>query len=113
MSRIIIRPGDTVTKDPDDIRTYTFDWDAENLPVDVSLVDFGIFTITCVTDPLDDTLTKDEEAVVVVDLLNRRTRLRLTGGTDGYLYNIANKIVTDEDPAQTKEYSFNLLIQSR
>lgn len=116
MSRVIVRPGDTVTKDPNDIRVYVVDWDGENLPAGVELAGspaYGVFTITCVTDPADVQLTKDNEAVVTVDALARRTRLRLTGGTDGYLYNIANRITTNESPAQTKEYSFNVLIQTR
>jgi len=54
-------------------------------------------------------LTKDNESVLVS---NRTTQVRLTGGTLGQTYEVANKIVTNESPAQTKEKSFRVLIEN-
>jgi hypothetical protein len=69
-------------------------------------------------------LTKDSEArltaaeattalqrTITVD--NRVTRLRLIGGTLGQTYTIANKAITNETPAQTKERSFRVIIEEQ
>lgn len=55
-------------------------------------------------------LTKDSESILVAT--NRTTQVRLSGGTLGQLYEIANRIVTNETPSQTKEKSFRVLIEN-
>lgn len=55
-------------------------------------------------------LTKDSESILVAT--NRTTQVRLSGGTLGQLYEVANKIVTSETPSQTKEKSFRVLIEN-
>lgn len=55
-------------------------------------------------------LTKDSESILVAT--NRSTQVRLMGGTLGQVYEVANTIVTNETPAQTKEKSFNVLIEN-
>lgn len=42
---------------------------------------------------------------------NRFTQVRLAGGTLGQTYEIANKVVTNESPPQTKEKSFRIVIE--
>ena len=123
MSLVVIRSGALVTKDPSDSKVYVFDWDGSNLAPGVS-ISTSTFTVTAISPSTVDTaLTKDSEArltaeeasaalqrTVAID--NRATRLRLTAGTLNQSYEIANRIVTSETPAQTKERSFKVLIQN-
>ena len=123
MSAIIIRPGDLVTKDPADEKTYVVDWDGDNLPALVTLTT-STWTITPIGPSTSDVaLTKDSEALLsaadatlalerTVALGNRVSRVRLKAGTLGQTYEIANKGVTSETPSQTKERSFRVLIQN-
>lgn len=82
-----------------------------------------IYTAIVTTDNLNETppntdfwtatgtvlaLTKDNESLLAG---NRKTQLRLIGGTVGQQYRIDNKVTTSETPAQIKERSFFVLIQ--
>jgi hypothetical protein len=104
-----IRDGDLATKDPNDIRVFVFDWDAEHLAVGVT-ISTNSFTITALEPTTDTALTKDSESILAG---NRKTQLRLTAGTLGARYQIANKIVTNESPAQTFERSFFLRVEEK
>jgi hypothetical protein len=42
---------------------------------------------------------------------SRSTQFRLTDGTAGRKYKVTNRIVTNEDPAQTLDAAFYVLIQ--
>jgi hypothetical protein len=101
MSYITIAPGQLVTKDPADAKLYRFDWTTKNLQVGAA-VTASTFTIT---GP-DVLLTKDSENIPTQGCV------RLTGGTLGAMYEVANKIVTNETPSQTKERSFLILIEN-
>lgn len=108
MSTITIQNGDQATKDPSDIKVYIVDWDTANLGATVT-ISTSTWTITPISPSQSDAnLTKDNESLLAG---NRKTQVRLTAGTLGQLYEIANKIVTNETPAQTKERSFRVLIQ--
>jgi hypothetical protein len=107
---IVIRPGDVVIKGPNEALVYAFDWDEENLPDGVELAAAGTFTITVVAGLNTTPLTKDQESLLSG---NRSSRVRLSGGTLGTLYNIAHLITTDETPTQSKEQSFNVKIQKK
>lgn len=109
MSAVTVRPGDLVTKDPSDELVITFDWDAENLAVGV-LIQSHAFTITTIRPTGDTALTKDSESLLSG---SRKTQLRLKAGTVGGLYEVADKITTNESPTQTKERSFRVLVQDR
>jgi len=128
MAARLIAPGELVTKDPADIRNYPIDWDARNLSVSAQIAT-STWTITAISPSTSDAaLTKDSEskltAAEATALLtaqgmprtitgdNRFTQVRLTGGTLNQVYEIANKIVTNETPAQTKELSFRVLVQN-
>jgi hypothetical protein len=93
-----IDDGGLLTKDPQAIEVFTMDWDAQHLAVGVT-IQTSTWTIT---GP-DAILTKDNETIVTG---NRKTRLRLTGGTLHRKYTVTNRIVTNESPAQTKDRSF-------
>ena len=123
MSSIVIKSGALVIQDPSDSKVYVFDWDGDNLKPGVTIAS-NLFTIKAIGPSTSDTaLVKDAEAMLTaaeastalertVTLDNRATRLRLTVGTLGQTYEIANKIVSSETPSQTKERSFRVLIQN-
>lgn len=110
MSTVTIYPGDLVLKDPADIKVYQVDWDAQNLAIGATITQ-STWTVTAIAPSTSDTaLTKDQESVLGG---NRKTQVRLSAGTLNQRYEIANKIVTSESPAQTKERSFQVLVQNQ
>lgn len=114
MSTLVIPDGELVVQDPSDIRVYEVDWDTENLPVTsptTVTITTSTWTITAISPSLTDTaLLKDNESIVTG---NRKTQVRLSVGTLGQTYEISNKIVTSETPAQTKERSFRVRIEQQ
>lgn len=94
-----------VTKDPNSIEVFRWDWDTEHLADSVE-ISTSAWTIT---GP-DSVLTKDQESIVTG---NRKTQVRLTGGTEGETYTVTNRIVTNETPAQTKDWSIKFVIQQK
>jgi hypothetical protein len=111
MSATIVSPGGLARQDTNDKRVYQFDWDAENLPSGVHIAT-STFTVTVRRPSGATTLSKDNEGIVGGAGVGRKTTLRLYGGQLDGLYEVANKIVTDESPAQTKERSFLVLVQN-
>jgi len=110
MATVTIQTGGLVTKDPSDVKVYTVDWDTSNLAPTVTITT-STWTITAIKPSRVDTaLIKDNESILAG---NRKTQVRLSVGTVGQTYEIANKIVTNESPAQTKEKSFRVLIQNQ
>jgi hypothetical protein len=59
-------------------------------------------------DEEPDTLTFDQDSILTG---NRKTQVRLIGGTLGALYQLDNTIVTNESPAQTKQRSIKILVE--
>jgi hypothetical protein len=109
MSTVTLQTGGLVVKDPSDIKVFTMDWDTSNLGVGVTITN-STWTITAIKPSRVDTaLTKDQESVLAG---SRTTQVRLSAGTLGQTYEIANKIVTNESPSQVKERSFRVLIQN-
>jgi hypothetical protein len=110
MSTLTIAAGDEVVKDPADIQVYQFDWDADNLAAAVTITS-SVWTITAIApSAIDAALTKDNESILAG---TRKTQVRLLAGTRGQTYEVANKIVTSENPTQTKERSVRVLVQNR
>jgi hypothetical protein len=110
VSAAVIVPGGQVTKDPSDERIFQFDWDTDaGVPVGAT-ISSSVFTITTIRPTGDTALTKDNESVLAG---LRKTQLRIKAGTVGGLYEVANKVVTNETPAQTFEISFRVLVQDR
>jgi len=110
MSQVIILNGDQVSKDPADSKVYVFDWDTNNLAAAVT-ISTSTWTITPIyPSTTDAVLTKDQESVLAG---SRKTQVRLSAGTLGQTYEIANKVVTSESPAQTKERSFRILVEQQ
>ena len=110
MSLITIENGDQITKDPSDVKVYLVDWDTDNLAVGATITTSS-WTITAIGPSQTDTaLTKDSESIVTG---SRKTQVRLSAGTLGQTYEIANKIVTNEAPTQTKERSFRVRVEQQ
>ena len=100
---ITIQSGGLVTKDPNNIEVFMVDWDQERLATGVEISD----STWAITGP-DSALTEDEDSIVTG---NRKTQIRLTGGTLHKRYTVTNTIETNETPAQTIDASFFILIQ--
>ena len=111
MATVTVKPGDTIVYDPADVRTVVFDWDNDNLATSVE-TSTSTFTITTVTQNGATILTKDNPSILTG---NRKTQVRLiaTTATAGDVYELANTIVTNESPTQTKEQSIRVLVQNR
>jgi hypothetical protein len=105
-----------VRQDPSDARIYTFDWQPNFSSGSAAISGSATWTITTISPIGATVMTKDQEAIVVSPtsgIANRGARVRLQGGQDGGRYNIACKITTNESPSQTKEQSFDILVQNR
>jgi hypothetical protein len=94
-----IAPNDTIPKAADAAMVVEFDWTSELTGPDGA----GTETISSSTfafvDPLSDgLLTKDNPSIVSGSL---ETRVRVSGGTPGQKYGLANTVVTNGSPAQT------------
>lgn len=109
-----IDDGQTLTKDPSDILTYTVDWNAENLAVGATISSQTV-TVTAIYPSAVDTAlvsTTTGSGLGIVGS-SRKVALKLSGGTVGQLYQVTSEIVTNETPAQTKQRSFYVLIEQR
>lgn len=109
MSTVTVYPGDVVVKDPSDERFLVFDFDTENLAAGAQITSPTI-TIAVVRGDNTTPLTVDNTSLLTG---NRKVQTRIKAGTLGTAYNVACKIVTNETPTQTKEYSINVLVQNR
>lgn len=107
MSTVTINSGDSVTKDPADIVVFQFDWNTYNLATgaEISSSNWAVAAIT----PTDAVVPTLDNASILTG--NRKTQVRVTGGTVGAVYTLTNTIVTNESPAQTKERSIRLLLE--
>src|SRR6185295_4324860 len=97
MTVVTLRDGGLVIKDPGDIKTYTWDWDTENVAAGATIAT----SVWAVTGP-DALLTVDQTTILSGA---RKTQMRLSAGTLGATYTVTNTITTSESPSQTKERS--------
>lgn len=107
--------GDYVSIDGADQSDY-------NITAQITVTAASTFTYTVANSPTTPatgriafggpSLTKDNPSILSGD---RKTQVRLdaTTATLGDEYELANAIVTNESPAQTKEQSIRVLIQNR
>lgn len=107
---IEIQPMDEVRQGVNEVKVYLFDWGRYKLASGVT-IDQNDFTIARIKpSTVTGTLVKDNENILSG---SRKVWLRLSGGTLGDRYRISSRVVTNEDPAQTFELSFLLLIEGR
>lgn len=111
MSILIVQAGSTIRFDPSDSRTVQFDWDTDNLAAGVSILT-STFTLTVVRQSGLTALTKDNPSILA-GLRKTQVRVIATTATAGDLYELANTVVTDEVPAQTKEQSVRVLVENQ
>jgi hypothetical protein len=103
MSTVTVRPGAVLEKDANENRLIQFDWDSENLAASATIANSTwVITVVRPSDESPVALLNDNASLVTG---NRKTQTRLTAGTLGSLYQVTNRIVTSESPAQTKERS--------
>lgn len=108
MSTESIAAGGLVTKDPNARKVYLCDWDTNSLAVGVTIVS-STFTVTPLSPSTTDVaLIADQPSILAA---NRTTQVRLSAGTLGQLYKVLNQIVTNENPAQTKDLWFTVWVQ--
>lgn len=125
MSVVVVRPGGLIPFDPSDKRVIVFDWDRSALASTAS-ISSQIFTISAVRQNGVTALTKDNEDIltaaeatialertVTADSRVTSVRLLATTATDGDIYDVANKITTNESPSQDIEQSVRILVQNR
>lgn len=106
---ITIRSGQQAPKGPNERLVCELSWD-DSLAVEAELDDEGEITITTEDEDGSPTLVADELALLDG---NRSARVRLSGGQLGARYRVAHRISTTENPEQTKEKSFFILIEPR
>jgi hypothetical protein len=106
---VTVSDGALITKDPSDVPVLVFDWDASHLASGVTITT-STFTITALKPSADTALTKDQPSILSG---SRKTQIRLAAGTLGALYRLDNTIVTSESPAQTKERSVKIKVETK
>jgi hypothetical protein len=92
-----LRPGDSITKDPDAVLKYVMDWS--------DWLDTGE-TISTSTWTVDSGITKDSDTNTTTT-----ATITLSGGTVGEKYRITNRIVTSG--SQTDDRSFYVYVNER
>lgn len=105
--------GALVTKDPGSTQVYTFDWDAENLPADVTIAS-QTTTVAAIAPSTSDTaltLTQSGSGLGIVGS-SRKVAIKLAAGTLGQKYQVTCQITTNETTAQVKERSFLVLVEN-
>lgn len=109
---LTITDGGAVTKDPSDIRVFTFDWDAENLEDGVTIANQTV-TVAAISPSTVDTALVASTVGTGLGIVSssRKVAVKLSAGTLGQLYQVTSEIVTNETPAQTKQRSFFVLIE--
>jgi hypothetical protein len=105
MSVVTLPDGGLITKDPGDIKTYTWDWDIYNLAAAATIAT-SVWAITG-----SDALLTQDQATILSGA--RKTQVRLSGGTLGTTYTLTNTITTSESPSQTKERSVKVLVENK
>lgn len=105
---LTIHASEELALDPSDVRLISFDWD-DALPASAS-ISTSTWTITVVKQNGLTALTKDNETSAA-----RTTSVRLLGttATHGDKYLLANKVVTNESPAQTIEQQIKVAVANR
>ena len=95
---------ESMTKDPDAVLVYTFDWSAWLVgDATIASSDFVIDVAP------DATLTIDNETILAG---TTSTRVRVSGGTVGKDYVLRNRIVTSEVPTQTDDRSVKIRVRT-
>ena len=110
---LTVNDGALIVKDPSDVSVYTFDWDAEHLAASVTIAS-QTTTVTGISgDTTTTPLTVATTSPLGIQALSRTVKLKLSAGALGSKWRVDQAIVTDETPAQTKERSFYVKLETR
>lgn len=103
------RDGIFIEKDPTANVAYTLDW-SEYLPTNtiISSTSITIETISGDSSPLQH---PTDAATDVSIITNNKVRIRVEGGTDGNVYDIACQITTDGGDIDTRH--FKVVVKER
>lgn len=117
---IRIHSGGMVSLDPNADEAFEVDWNAEHLPAGVELTS-SVWEIegykgAAALDQHDDDIGAYDAVTDLwePDPTGRVARVFLTGATGiltGQKYRVTNRIVTNTTPPETKDASFDVLIQ--
>jgi len=101
--------GITIEKDPTANVAYTLDW-SQYLPTNtiISSTSITIETISGDSSPLQH---PTDAATDVSIITNNKVRIRVEGGTDGNVYDIACQITTDGGDIDTRH--FKVVVKER
>lgn len=110
---LTVNDGALLVKDPSDISVYTFDWDNEHLALGVTIAS-QTTTVTGLSGDITTTpLTVSTSSPLGIQALSRTVKLKLSAGALESKWRVDQAIVTSETPAQTKERSFYVRIETR
>jgi hypothetical protein len=85
-----------IDKDPEAVLIYTFDW--SNWLGTGELITSSAWVVETISGDATP-LTKDSD---IIDTDSKKTIITLSGGTAGNIYDLTNKIVTDEPQTERK-----------
>ena len=107
MAETVVNAGDQIRMKVTEKRVLAFDWDSA-LNAGVTIVT-STWRIVALEKNGSTELTKDNESILTG---SRKTQLRVLGdtATASDSYEVFDKIVTNETPAQEKEQSFTVLL---
>lgn len=86
-------------KDPQDIRTYTFDWSAWLTSLDSDTISASVWVV-----PSGLTEVAESETTTLANV-------KLSGGTNNTTYTVSNRITTAG--GQTRQVSFELVVEAQ
>jgi hypothetical protein len=109
---LTVNDGDLILKDPADIAVYAFDWGTAHLATAVTITT-STFAVTAIRPSAATIPTiTDSGSGLGIQTGSRSTKVKVTGGTLGALYELSNTIVTNETPAQTKNRMVRLKLEN-
>lgn len=110
MSVVTVDPGALLVFDPSDKRVILFDFDALNLAVGAQLASATV-TITAIRQQGATALTSDNGALVTGNR-TYQARFLATTATAGDRYLVSIQGITNESPAQQKDYSITIAVKA-
>jgi hypothetical protein len=110
MSKVVLSPGDTWIKTPNEQRVIEFDYDTlGNLTAGAAITN-STWTVTLI-GPVGGTVPTTDNPSLTGS--NRKTQVRVSGGSLGCRAYLVNKITTNENPNQVKEFQITIQVQAK
>jgi hypothetical protein len=110
MAGLTVEDGAQITKDPETIRIYGWNWD-RYLEDAVTVVQSSWLVLPVRPKSAGATpLTVDNAALQVG---SRATQIRVLGGTKGHVYKLTNRVIPSSIPAESFDASITILIADK